>query len=67
MFDDLKLVIRQMDKELSGLPIKKKADHMKKRLENIVSERQIMLKLRRKGEKMEKRDEQEFACIEKRL
>ncbi len=56
-----------MDKELSGLPIKKKAAHMKKRLESIANERQIMLKLRKKGEKMEKGDEQEFVCREKRL
>ena len=46
--EELKTVVRQMDEELGGLPIKEKAACMKKRLEDIAAQRQVVLKLRKK-------------------
>lgn len=46
--EELKTVVRQMDEELGGLPIKEKAACMKKRLEDIAAQRQVVLKLQKK-------------------
>lgn len=46
--EDLKLVMQEIEKELCSLPVKESAAYMKKRLENIADERQIILKLRKK-------------------
>lgn len=48
--EDLKSVMQEIEteKELCSLPIKERAAYMKKRLENIADERQIVLKLRKK-------------------
>lgn len=46
--EELKTVVRQMDEELGGLPIKEKAACVKKRLEDIAAQRQVVLKLRKK-------------------
>lgn len=41
-----------MERKLCSLPIKERTVYMKKRLENIVGERQVMLKLRKKWTKV---------------
>lgn len=48
--EDLKSVMQDIEteKELCSLPIKERAAYMKKRLENIADERNIVLKLRKK-------------------
>lgn len=48
--EDLKSVMQgiETEKELYSLPIKERAAYMKKRLENIADDRQLVLKLRKK-------------------